>query len=331
VAQFNTDQVAVVDTVLKTPRTPITVGDGPVKLALKPTGSQDYLYVLNQRGNTVSFVNRRSGSKEVEVSAGDRPDDFAISPDGKWLFITNPETPSITRINVASRLADQTLPLPNYHPRGIAVHPICEKDSASGNCNIITLFVVSDQVTQTAGTQTKTGKVGIVKSQLSGMSGPTDIQLNGAEKPMRVTVDGGGNVYVSDLELGNGIWLVPANTQAARVFGSSPVGLTYDIEVTGDGSAVYASIPRRNQYVQIKAPEGTALLFPDTAVVSDTFPEPLAFNSDQSELWIGFVGNSAIAYATIDKGRPKELRAVVYTLNAQTKDPPKDILLAGGI
>ncbi|MBM3267864.1 MAG: YncE family protein [Candidatus Sericytochromatia bacterium] len=334
ITQFNTNEVAVVDAVLKTPTgTPIKVGAGPVKMALKPTGSQEYLYVLNQTGSTVSFVNRRSGSTEEEVAAGTNPDDIAISPDGKWLFVTSPGAGTVTRLNVTSRIADQTLTLGSgFKPRGIVVNPACQK-AANGDCAALTIYVVNEAVTTqtgSAGNVTKTGQVRVLTSQSSGLvDGPT-IQLNGAERPLRATIDQAGkNLFITDTELGSGMWRIDTGSSAAILFGQSPVGQTHDVEVANDGT-VYATIPRKNQYVQIK-PEGSALLFPDQTKIRDTQPEAIAFNHDQSELWIGFIGTSTVAYATVQTGgRLFDLRAVAFSLSSQTKQPPRDIVLAGG-
>jgi hypothetical protein len=332
ITQFNTDEIAVVDSVLKNPVGTIKVGSGPVRMALKPTGSQEYLYVLNQTGSTVSFVNRRSGSTQEDVAAGSRPDDIAISPDGKWLFVTSPEAATLTRINVTSRIADQTFRFGSgFKPRGVAVNPVCQKSGA--DCASLTVYVVNELVSsQTAGgNTTKIGQVRIMTSQASGLvDGPT-VQLNGAERPWHTAIDKAGkNLFVTDPDLGSGMWRVDlgAGSNVGVLFGSSPVGRTLETVVADDGT-LYATIPTTNQYVQVK-PEGSALLYPDATKIRDTQPEPIAFNSEQSELWIGFVGTSTVAYASIQSGRPFDLRAVTFSLSSQTKQPPKHIILAGG-
>lgn len=335
VTQFNTNEVAVVDAVLKTPLgQPIKVGNGPIRMVLKPTGQQEFLYVLNRTGSTVSFVNRRSGSTEEEVAAGKNPEDMAISPDGRYLFVTSPDAGTVTRINVSSRLADYTLNLPaGFRPGGIAVNPNCPGRGAdkTKDCTSVSVYVVNETVTAPAtGSSTKVGQVKVLTSSASGIvDGPT-INLNGAEKPLKAVsaVDSAGNeiLYVTDLALGVGLWRIDMKANTAQIYGSAPVGLTYDAEIAPDGT-VYASIPSRNQYVQIKT-DGTAQLFPDKP--KDTAPEPLALSSDGSELWIGFVGSSTMAYAAIQAGRPLELRGVTYSLESQSKDPPRDIVLAGG-
>ena len=331
VTQFNTNEIAVIDSVLKTPAAnPIKVGAGPIRMALKPTGSQDYLYVLNQTGSTVSFVNRRSGAQEEEVAAGSKPDDIAISPDGKFLFVTSPEAGTLTRIKVTDRFADQTISLgAGFRPRGVAVNPVCTKDS-SGACTAVTVYVVNETVTTSGTGQTKIGQVAVLTSQSSGMVvGPT-VQLSGAEKPFRAVCDPQGtSLFVTDTQLANGLWRIDTKANTGVQFGTAPVGLTHEAVVATDGT-VYCTVPSRNQYAQVK-PEGGVLLFPDASKIRDTQPEPIAFNSDQSELWIGFVGTSTIQYAAISAGRPLELRSVAYSLSSQSKQPPRDIELAGGI
>lgn len=334
VTQYNTGEVAVVDAVLKTPLgLPIKVGSGPIRLALKPTAQQEYLYVLNQLGSTVSFVNRRSGSTEEEVAAGKSPEDMVISPDGKYLFITSPDAGTVTRINVGSRIADFTLNLPaGFKPNGIAVNPNCPGRGAdkTKDCTSVNVYVVNETVTTSAGTTTKVGQVKMLTSSAAGIvDGPT-INLNGAEKPLKAvsSVDSAGNevLYVTDLALGTGLWRVDMKANTAQQYGSAPAGLTYDAEIGPDGT-VYASIPSRNQYVQIKT-DGTSQLFPDKP--KDTLPQAMALTSDGGELWIGFVGSSTMAYAAIQAGRPLELRGITYSLASQVKDPPRDIVLAAG-
>ncbi len=339
VTQFNSNEVAVVDAGLKTPmagKPTIKVGSGPVKLVLKPTGQQEYLYVLNKTGSTVSFVSRRSGETEGEVAAGSQPEDMAISPDGRYLFVTSPDAGTITRINTLNRTADQTLSLgAGFRPSGIAVNPNCpgRGTDKTKDCTSVGVYVVNETVTVTA-SQSNTVKIGQVEqitSQAAGMVPGPIIQLNGAEKPQRAVAffDGAAkeDLYVTDINLASNMWRIDMKTNTAQQFGSSPVGLTFDAEVAPDGT-VYASIPSRNQYAQIKI-DGTSSLFPDKP--KDFRPESLALSNDGGELWLGFVGSSTMAYATIEAGRPKELRGITYSLSSQSMDPPRDIVLAGGI
>ncbi len=70
---------------------PITVGNGPVGVAVTPDGSK--VYVANAVGNTVSVIatatNTVVGSP---IPVGDDPVGVAVTPDGSKVYVANTAT-----------------------------------------------------------------------------------------------------------------------------------------------------------------------------------------------------------------------------------------------
>lgn len=86
----------------------------------------DYLYVVNQAGQSVTEVNRRTYQRRT-FRTGTNPWGIAISADGVYLYVTNRGDGSngtISRIHVASGQSDTidvNFENKNLHPMGIAV------------------------------------------------------------------------------------------------------------------------------------------------------------------------------------------------------------------
>ena len=97
-------------------------------LAATPTGAQDgLLLVVNKSESTLSFVHAPSGTEVAQVGTGHAPHEVALSPDGRWAYVsdygTGPEPGrTVTIVDVAARSTVGTIDLGAHtRPHGITV------------------------------------------------------------------------------------------------------------------------------------------------------------------------------------------------------------------
>ena len=106
----------------------VLLGLGVGLLAAAPVGAQDgLLLVVNKSESTLSFVHAPSRTELAEVETGFAPHEVALSPDGRWAYVTDygtgPEPGStVTIVDVAARSTVGTIDLaPHTRPHGVAV------------------------------------------------------------------------------------------------------------------------------------------------------------------------------------------------------------------
>lgn len=90
-----------------------------IPAAAKGTG---YVFVSNQRGNTVSVLDGRTFSVIKTLPVGDRPQDMAFSADRRQIFVVAGRSDRLDVIDVAGLTVTGTLPAGEY-PEMLAVHP----------------------------------------------------------------------------------------------------------------------------------------------------------------------------------------------------------------
>jgi YVTN family beta-propeller protein len=79
-------------------------------------------YTANTPSNTVSVIDMRDNTVFATVYDVNSPTSLAISPDGKWLYVTDGENNNVTYINMSSYRITGTIPVGNT-PYGIAMTP----------------------------------------------------------------------------------------------------------------------------------------------------------------------------------------------------------------
>ena len=71
VANISTDNVTPIAVATNSPATPITVGDGPIALAITPDGAT--AYVANTTGGTVTPVTTATNTAGTPIAVGGNP------------------------------------------------------------------------------------------------------------------------------------------------------------------------------------------------------------------------------------------------------------------
>ena len=87
------------------------------------------LLVVNKSGNTLSFVDPADGTELTRVETGHSPHEVAVSPDGRWAYVTDYGTgpqpgSTVTIVDVAARSRVGTIDLGSHtRPHGVSVTP----------------------------------------------------------------------------------------------------------------------------------------------------------------------------------------------------------------
>lgn len=87
VANYNTNNVSVINTSTNTVSATITVGTGPRKVAVSPDGAK--VYVTNSTAGTVSVITTSTNTVTATVTVGANPRGIAVSPDGAKVYVCN--------------------------------------------------------------------------------------------------------------------------------------------------------------------------------------------------------------------------------------------------
>jgi YVTN family beta-propeller protein len=123
VVNYLSNSVSVIDTQTNTEvGAPITVGTGPIPIAITPDGAR--AYVANSGSNSVSVID--TATNEVAgapIVVGNSPAAVAITPSGQTAYVANVGSNSVSVIDTAT---NQTVGGPitdGSEPEGIAITP----------------------------------------------------------------------------------------------------------------------------------------------------------------------------------------------------------------
>jgi YVTN family beta-propeller protein len=87
----------------------ITVGFGPVGVAINPQSSR--VYVANNRDNTVSIINTAKNKVTATISIASGPYGVAVTPDGKALYVTSFNAAAVALVDTATKTVTGTIPV----------------------------------------------------------------------------------------------------------------------------------------------------------------------------------------------------------------------------
>src|ERR1051325_8786724 len=93
----NNAKVFVIDTATNTVTTSITVGSGPVSVAVTPNNTR--AYVTDQTLGAVSVINTATNTVVATINLGAQPNFVAITPDGARAYVTNGNTGNVSVID----------------------------------------------------------------------------------------------------------------------------------------------------------------------------------------------------------------------------------------
>ena len=115
IAQFDTNNVSVIDTATNRVITTIPVGQNPYGVAVTPDGSK--VYVANETSNNVSVIDTATNTViGSAIPVGISPDGVAVTPDGSKVYVSNGGS-NISVINTATKMVMATIP--------VGASPVC--------------------------------------------------------------------------------------------------------------------------------------------------------------------------------------------------------------
>jgi YVTN family beta-propeller protein len=111
--------VTPIATATNTAGAPITVGRGPIGIAITPNGKT--AYVTNYIADTVTPIATATNTAGAPITVGRGPIGIAITPNGKTAYVTSFEPGVVTPIATATNTAGA--PITVADPEAIAITP----------------------------------------------------------------------------------------------------------------------------------------------------------------------------------------------------------------
>ncbi|MDR4508250.1 MAG: hypothetical protein MRJ65_16800 [Candidatus Brocadiaceae bacterium] len=153
---------------------------GPFHVTTSPDGSM--LFVSNQSGHSVTFVDARTQKVVAEVPVHVQPECSAVTPDGSFLYVCNAESDSVSVVDVARRSEVKEIKVGDW-PSGIRISPDGRTAYvACSGCMWNTIDVID------------TGRMEKVRSIYTTDYGPRTLDLSPDGRTMAVILDTVGSI-----------------------------------------------------------------------------------------------------------------------------------------
>lgn len=216
-------------------------------------------YVANNNDNTVSVIDTATHSVIATVPVGASPEEIAVTPNGRFVYLTNQLGNSVSVIDAASNTVAATIPLGSF-PTSIAMHH-------TGAFAFVTTSGANISVIDTA---TNTVVNGIT------VNFPVDLALS----------PNGDLGYVTHSSVVNGVTVINTATSSVVTNIPLPADVTVSAAVSPNGAFVYVTC--------LSVATGSKLAVIDTATnnvvtivpLPATFAPGVAFTPDGAFAWV---------------------------------------------
>lgn len=271
VANWDSNDVSVIDTATNTVIATVPVGKEPKGVAVTPDGTK--VYVTNTNSSTVSVIDTATNIVIANVSVGIYPLGVAVSPDGNKAYVTNYGSGNVSVINTANNTVTTTISVGSI-PSGIIVNSAGTKAYVAnhGSNTVSVINTTTDTVIATV-------PVG---------SGPFGVAVNLAGSKAYVTNSVSNTVSVIDTSTNTVIATIPV--------GSIPSGIAANpskkVYVVNHGSNTVSVINTITNSITATIPVGSGPTAFGQFVVSPPVPaganlclyKQAPVNSDQGSL-----------------------------------------------
>ena len=194
----------------------VSVGKGPIGVAVAPDGHE--VYVANFKSNTVSVIDARTDQVTDTIPVGAKPFGVAVTPNGNEVYVANAKSNTVSVIDTRTDQVTDTIPV-GTSPFGIAVTP-------DGN----EVYVANAKSNTVSVIDTRTDQV-------------TDTIPVGARPDDVAVAPDGAEVYVANSKSNTVSVIIPLLNQVVSTIDvPEPVYLA----VSPDGTWVYALGPKNN-------------------------------------------------------------------------------------
>ena len=213
IANYNSANVSVVDTVTNKVVATIPAQGNPEGVAVKPDGAR--VYIANYGSASVTVIDAQSNSVIKHIAVGANPVQIALKPDGTRLYVPNWGSGTISVIDTATNTVSNTISL-GGNVWGVAVNPGGTR-AYIGRYDANQVYVLDTSTNVFVGSPITVG------------SGPLAMEVNPAGTRLYVVNQYSNNLTVID-------------TATNSVVATVPVGpLPFDIAIKPDSSRVYVT------------------------------------------------------------------------------------------
>jgi len=174
------------------------------------------IYVTNQLDNTASVIDGDTHKVVATVRVGVSPAHMAVSLDGKWVYVANTGSNTVSVLNTRNNTVAKTIALPRAsRPLGVALSPsgryLYTADGGSNRVSVV------DTQAQRIGTSVRVG------------TQPLSVAVAPDGKTVYVANSGSGDVSAIDARTNRVVRTIPTG------------GFPSAVAVTRDGASVYVT------------------------------------------------------------------------------------------
>jgi len=146
VTNSSSSNVSVIDLISnKVVGSPITVGNFPWRIAVRPDGL--FAYSSNRNGNSISVINLTTKTVTATIPFGTQPGGICITPDGKFAYVGDHTGTTVKKIDLTSNTIVATITNPNLlDGKDLAISPDGKKVYVTTENNGLTVINVLNDV-----------------------------------------------------------------------------------------------------------------------------------------------------------------------------------------
>ncbi|HEX5042001.1 MAG TPA: beta-propeller fold lactonase family protein [Candidatus Polarisedimenticolaceae bacterium] len=243
--------ISVYDAQTLRPLRRIDVGKRPRGLRLSPDGSLLYVAVSgspreppgtdpstlpppDRRADGIAVVDPARGRVLRILESGTDPESFALSPDGKWLCVSNEDAAQASFVDLATGKVVAQVPV-GGEPEGVAVHP-----------NGSVVYVTSEEENQVVVLDADRH---VEVARFSTGPRPRGIAFTPGGARAFITNENGASLTVADAWKHRALGTIPLGE------GARPMGAV----VSGDGQRLYVSLGRGGGVAVVDVPTLTVV------------------------------------------------------------------------
>jgi YVTN family beta-propeller protein len=337
VANYNSNNVTVIDGATNTTLITVATGAGPSQVAVNSVTNK--IYVANYLSNNVTVINGANNSAAT-VAAGSSPGGVAVNSATNKIYVTNYNGGSVTVIDGATN-STVTVPAGNG-PGGVAVNPatnkICVTNYFSNNVTVID-GVTNSTVTVAAGdapggvaVNSVTNKIYVTNfysntvTVIGGVSNST-VSVATGSNPGAVAVNPGTNkIYVAG---GNGS---PLSGQVTVIDGVTNTSTTVGegsnpgaIAVNPTTNEIYVTTNSGGEAYGLLAIDGssnsTATVTLGTLTASESTFQSLAANPATNKIYVTSPSDNTVKVVDGAASAPTPTPMISLVANAEGESP----------